>query len=463
MKSLLIDEDGWGSVAGLFGSMILMVMGGFAIDVANAYRVEKQMQIATDAAALAAASSLSNQTMALDRARETLLRNLPESLHGQAIRDTDFTFGHFSEGHRHFVPTEHEDRINAVRVDAARSEERENRVPLYISQLLGAPDWTIRTHSVAMSTSEAIPLGCDDALIATRNFMQTGGGNEWLGSICLHGDTGVHTGGNDFYVPGVKLSALRKATITINHIARGSYAEDDPERLKVEQEMQFPLLESLPQRFNAIMSELSAYETGDIYEGDALPTFYRGKRVVHLESTWVTMKTPGTLQSWEQNGSGAELEDDTIYVAPGGVSIAGNVDADRVAIIAEGMINIGGGANVGYEDAFLFAAGQLGGSGAVQWGNPEHYCDAGRFNSYLLSLTSLSMGGTKGTYGVVGAAPRFNPGGAFRNSGGLHFETDESVSLGGNYRVEGCGEPLESEYEIFRPSQEGSVHAQLVE
>lgn len=84
------------------------------------------------------------------------------------------------------------------------------------------------------------------------------------------------------------------------------------------------------------------------------------------------------------------------------------------------------------------------------WGAEDKYCEDGEYRVHLFSEQSLSLGGfgpETGFYGVMGAAPRFSPGGAMKNAGGLYIETEGWTSLGGGMNLTGCNTPLASMYD----------------
>ena len=88
-------------------------------------------------------------------------------------------------------------------------------------------------------------------------------------------------------------------------------------------------------------------------------------------------------------------------------------------------------------------------SGSVDWGATTSPCNV-EYGVYAFGTQSLSLGGwTSGSRvsGMVGAAPRFEPGGAM-NGTGVYFESDSFLSLGGNMDITGCGETRQSDFEL---------------
>jgi len=111
-------------------------------------------------------------------------------------------------------------------------------------------------------------------------------------------------------------------------------------------------------------------------------------------------------------------------------------------------IGVGGGNKLFFDDVY-FIGSNLNFSGSVDWGATTSPCNV-EYGVYAFGTQSLSLGGwTSGSRvsGMVGAAPRFEPGGAM-NGTGVYFESDSFLSLGGNMDITGCGETRQSDFEL---------------
>ncbi len=455
IKSFLFRRtEGGATVGNILWFIVAAMVSGVALDGANAWRLQQQLQIAADAAALAAAANIEDQTEASRIALEVAGLNLAAA-HGDAILDTDIVFGIWDETTGAFEAGE--TPSNAVRVTAQRNAERDNQIGTFLLKLAGIDRLNAAAQSMALAVTTA--SGCENATILTSASMSTGGGNTWNNDVCLHGETGVHTGGNDYYGEGVYVSAANESDVVINTVASGSRSAEE---VAVGRSLQPVIVPQLDTMFNTLWTELSGRD-GQTYTTGTLPSFMSGATIRELSATWVVFKPAGSLQPWEHSNPGVvEIAENTIYVAPGSVTFEGNVDADNIAIIANNMIQIGGGANLSFTNVYFFAGTQFNASGSVLWGDPATYCDSGSYNAYLFARTFMSLGGAAGVYGVVGAAPQFSPGGAMQSAGGVYFEASTNVALGGNYNVTGCGSSLSSEVTIQEPSLSGSAHTRLI-
>ncbi|NPD15616.1 hypothetical protein HOY34_10425 [Xinfangfangia sp. D13-10-4-6] len=442
------DQSGAVSVATLFLLVLALLMAGVAVDSANAWRMQNRLQIAADAAALGAAAQLPDREKATEIAQELMRRNLDAGTH--TFGPSDLRFGSIDETGAFF---EHDDDAEAVRVDTGMTEKRGNPLGTMFLRLVGVPTLSPSGGSIAVSSggdgTNASP-GCEDAMILTDNSMDIGGGNTLDGKICLHGRNGLHTGGNDWYSPEVRLSAQSAQDVTVNHVRQGSATA---EQVRTGSDLRPVVLPKLQSMFDELWAALEVpdangrdLQVDGYYTGDLLPDFLKDAQgriaIVYIDNGWWTAQ-PG------------DLKPNTVYVVNHGMQIAGNVQAQKVGIIAKGQIGIGGGPNLHYTDNFFFATGMINSGGDIQWGDAGKYCENGRYSVYTFSVNSTvslgGWGGGAGAHGLFGAAPGFNPGGAMRNSGGLYFEARNFVPLGGNLKFNGCGKRLNAEYDQALP------------
>ena len=444
--SFVKDESGAGNAMSIMWALGFLGLSGVAIDGANGWRVQNQIQVAMDAAAMSAAPLLPDEGAALAKAVEVARMNLPRAIHGDIVNMQSVKMGGWDAETQTLDVTAAVK--NAVAVSANRDATNGTGVRTFLLKLVGQEAFSTNAQALAIvgygpggvTTEERLPT-CASASFVTSNFIDTGGGNAFNGEVCLHGGTGVRTGGNDFLGPQLRISAERLSDITINATAPGSAA---PEDVMVEQEIAPRILPELSAMFEARWDAL--YESGvSTYSGDLIPANVYGPdgtaNVVRIDQGWWTI----------QQG---DLTPNTIYVVNHGVQFAGEIDAQNIAIIARGQIGVGGGPGLKFNDVFFFGTGALNFSGTVEWGRQEDFCDTGRFNTYLFSYDSLSLGGAGQTYGVVGAAPRFSPGGAMNAAGGVYFEASQYTALGGDMDIQGCDVPLASDFELAEQEPE---------
>ncbi|SFI78939.1 Putative Tad-like Flp pilus-assembly [Albimonas pacifica] len=418
---------------------MMMIVSGFTLDVANAYRIRALLQATADASALAAVRALPDEDAARDAALALARINMPPDEHGEVIRGPMVEIGSWRGETGRFVVGH--PAADAVRVTAARGGDGGLPVPTFLVGLIGRDDW----HVAASSTARARSSGsgqmtnlCPGALILSGDSIQAGGSNELREGTCVHGETGVHFGGGDRFEPGARVSAADADTIYIGHVVAGSAPREE---VIAEQSLSPVITPQLPAMFDALWDTLYASSVSS-YGGDLLPDFVKDPatglaRIQRVNQWWWTVQ-PGDLKPY------------TIYMVNHGMQLAGGVDAQNVAIIARGQIGVGGGPSLQFDKVFFFGSGMLNFSGDIGYGDPETWCEAGVYDAYLFSTDSISLGGWGGSswvYGLMAAAPSIAPGGAMKSAGGLYLEADATIQLGGNIDIAGCPEALSGHYE----------------
>lgn len=431
LRRFVGQTDGAGTATSLFAIVGTLMIGGLAVDQANGWRVNTQLQVAADASALVAAAHISDP----DRARQMAVDLAAINLGGSdALTAQDITFGTWDRTTDEFIEG---GVVNAVRVNASRGDQRGNAISTHFLKFVGFD--FLETNVTAIAAAAQVPgggrtAGCEDAAFISSGNIQTGGGNNLQGAICIHGQNGVATGGGGTMGPDVRFSAANSNQIQIN----GYESDDVPvEQLMVERSMRPTILPEL----NRMRSELwAALWTANpsTYSGDLLPDF-----VFNADGSANVVRKN---ESWQFKQD--ELQPNTIYVINGDASFPGLVDTSNVALVASGDIHVGGGYNLQFDKVFFFGR-NLRMSGGVTWGPRVDPCGRDDYSVYLFGTESLSLGGWGGdnVNGVVGAAPSFVSGGAMKGSN-VYFESGSSTSLGGGMDITSCDKRLKSEYAI---------------
>ena len=474
VKRFHTDEEGSATVLGLFFFLSAAIIMGMALDQANGWRARTQMQIATDAAALAGAANLDDTVKARALAVQVANMNLPAE--GQ-IELADVSFGYIDPVTFNFVEGTHDDgTVSAVSVDASRTTEGSNAVPTYLMQLIGMDTLNVRTDSVAAAQTNVGGggnAGCEDAMFYSQSTVSVGGGYTMDGGVCVHGagidasgneisGNYVHSGGNETLNPEVRLSATSMDAIYLGN----SYSPSDmkPEEIMVERNMDATLLPRLDSMYDALWQALWTNDP-ERYSGDLLPSFLfehdtatvstegeevdevvTGLPVVHVNGYWNAM-----TQDYGWNSP--VLEENTIYVVNGNVGIASGVSVENVAIITNGSINVGGGGGTSFNNIFFFSKGNNGGSNAAVWGpSATDFCSRTDYTVHLFSLDGTVTAGNKMS-GVIAAGKRINLGGGWTGSG-VYFESEEGFQMGGGFTTTACDDVRQSDYELIDFSTE---------
>ncbi len=448
--ALLRSESGSATIWSIFWMTMMMMISGFVLDVSNAYRIRAQLQATADASALAAAGRLPDAEAARAAAISLSEINMPISKNGNVVLPTMVEIGYHDAQTGAFVPDT--EPFDAVRVTAARGAGAGLPVPTFLIGMMGKESWNVAASSTARVRSGVANTPgdvCGGAMILSANQMNTGGGNTLSDGVCLHGETGLHTGGNDWFSPDVRLSAADIDTIVISPVREGSATAGEVKR---EMSLAPSLLPNLNAQFAALWNTL--YHSGiSTYGGELLPDFLYNASgyadIVRVNQWWWTVQ-PGDLQPH------------TIYLVNHGMQIAGRVEAQNVAIIANGQIGVGGGPNLHFDKTYFFGADALNLAGNISYGDPVTYCDDGKFDVYLFSKTRIGLGGSgpgAWIYGMVAAAPDFQPGGSLKSAGGIYVEAQNTIQLGGNTQIAGCGQQLEADMELSFPPGEPTMIA----
>jgi len=124
----------------------------FAIDFGHIELTENQMQVATDAAALAAARQLPHGREAvIAAAKEWNAKNQSAGEVLELDSEEDIELGFWDEDYAHFeaVPEGSEQNINAVRVTSRRNTNRGTQLNLFFAPVLGTDSANIEVSAIA--------------------------------------------------------------------------------------------------------------------------------------------------------------------------------------------------------------------------------------------------------------------------------------------------------------------------
>lgn len=447
VKNFCRSESGSGTIMGLGTFLFAATVGGLALDYSQGNRENIRLQVAADAAALAAAANIDTFDNAQAIAAETVRRNLRDTT---IIASTDVVFGRVNPETSAFEASSNPDEVDAVFVQAVRSDGRANSLPTLLMNIVGVDRFEMGVSSVAGARrggGGGALAGCEDATFISQNQVNTGGGIDLDGAVCIHGKTGIRTGGGDTYDTEVRFSAPSADLIQINNFGPANLTR---EQLTFERTLEPVILPRLQQMHNDLWSDISVNcnwdydpEKGDLavdglYTGNALPSFIGEGSAPNL----VCMNNFHTFQP-------GELQANTVYLSRSGVQFAGGVKQNNVAIITKQGIGIGGGPGLAFDEVFFFGT-QLNLAGNIAWGPSTGECSDDNYSVYTFGLDSLSLGGfARGTQvsNVVGAAPAFRPGGAMSGTG-MYFESEKTIQLGGDLEITGCENSYTSEIEI---------------
>jgi Flp pilus assembly protein TadG len=144
-------HDEKGGVLPLVGLSLMVIIGfaALAIDLTQQRALDSQLEATADAAALAAASFLPNETKAREAALDYAESNMPRDRHGTVLAADDIVFGTWYEETRKFVadgPV-----TNAVQVTTRRSEQNRNPAPTFFMRVFGRDQVDLSAEALAGS------------------------------------------------------------------------------------------------------------------------------------------------------------------------------------------------------------------------------------------------------------------------------------------------------------------------
>jgi Flp pilus assembly protein TadG len=130
-------RDERGSVVAVVAGTMLVLLGfaSFAIDVSALYVLQNELQIAADAAALAALRDLPNDVTARAKARDYASKNMPANVHGSVLTDGDIILGRWNQAARTF--TAGATPYDAVKVTTRRARANANPAPTFFAWVFG--------------------------------------------------------------------------------------------------------------------------------------------------------------------------------------------------------------------------------------------------------------------------------------------------------------------------------------
>jgi Flp pilus assembly protein TadG len=135
-------------------ALIFPVIFGIAaltIDIGHVLYTEAKLQAASDAAALAAASSLNDEDAAVALAQEYAGLNMPEGSYGTVLQAADVVFGTYDTETGTF--TADDTPTDAVRVTLNLSEANGNPVTLFFANLIGFASRDVQSQAIATQSA----------------------------------------------------------------------------------------------------------------------------------------------------------------------------------------------------------------------------------------------------------------------------------------------------------------------
>jgi len=203
ISNWVADEEGSMTVLSIFFVLVVLIVGGMAMDFNKAISRRTQLQTTADTAAHAALYTRETQTEdeAKSKAMATVSGMLPESQFGvQALLKTDINFGKWDLENASFVVDE--SSKTAVRVRAQMVKSRGNASRNLLLHLIDRKKIDIGTESVY---STYFP-GCFTEGFVAEQVVDIQSNNSFGDGFCIHSNNYVSLNQNNYFEPGTVVS-----------------------------------------------------------------------------------------------------------------------------------------------------------------------------------------------------------------------------------------------------------------
>lgn len=158
-------RDERGGVLPLVGLCLTVILGfaALAIDLSHESALKTQLQATADAAALAAAALLPDQSKARSMALDYAEKNMPPAENGTVLAEDDIQFGTWYTDTHEFVTDA--TIVNAVKVTVRRSVKNGNPAPTFFSRIFGKDHADLAAVALAgVTLFSHVPTGGLDQL-----------------------------------------------------------------------------------------------------------------------------------------------------------------------------------------------------------------------------------------------------------------------------------------------------------
>ncbi len=201
-SNLAKDESGSVSIMAAACLLILLLTLGLVIDFGFAFNMRNQLQRSADAAALAGASQLGNNTNVRSEANQFAELNMRAAAHGDVLANADIRIGSWNSDTRVFTNAGNPE--NAVQVTTRLTSGTGNAVPAFFGPLAGISGYNVVTRAVAVNAGPS--ENCLYSGLIANGKVLSGSSNIFSAGFCIHGEDGVKVGSQNEFHPGVEVS-----------------------------------------------------------------------------------------------------------------------------------------------------------------------------------------------------------------------------------------------------------------
>ncbi len=211
LRRRVAAEDGSVTIMTMFFLPVVLMVGGLALDVANAMQMRTRLQVTADAAAHAALYIRERGTLEEARAAamEIVAFALPAEANGDVVRPEDIRFGAWDAATALFV--EDAGSKSAVRVDLSRVAERQNAVGTWLLRISGFEGWSIARAAVFETY---LPTCFREGFVA-EGVVDLRSNNDFYNGFCIHSNDHVELQQNNSFETGTVVSMPDSGTIVL--------------------------------------------------------------------------------------------------------------------------------------------------------------------------------------------------------------------------------------------------------
>lgn len=401
----LRDVRGSATVQNVLWLLLLIGLGGVAVDTTNAYRMKTMLQATADAAALAAAHDLPDADLARETALAYVEANMPSAVHGAVVREADVQIGAWNAATGAFEIDE--SAGEAVRVVLGRDGERGAMLGALMLRMFGHDGFRVSAGAVALRAAGAASAPCFEGGFFTAGRVESNTNNRYAPGFCLHGEAGVTMNANNEFQPGSGLSMANAATLVQGANNRG-------------------VNEALVERSHELtlaprVAELIAAARA----GEGLPDWIDGA----AQSVSRMPRTPAR---------GA------LYLVNGAVTVRSNTVIEDVAIIATGAITVA--ANTELRNVVLMSDSHVTFNSNIEIGD-DSFCDGGTYSVYIFAGGNVTLNSNVTLRALQIAAGGWLTMNSNNDTArGVIAEAMSGIVYNSNLDFGGCGEALESPF-----------------
>lgn len=202
LRDFLAAEDGIITGLSLFMILMVLMLGGLALDFSNGVAARTRLQVTADAAAHAALykRELLPEAEAKLAALDLVKANMPPERYGTTLTADDIQFGRWDREAQVFEPVP--GSRSAVMVRTAQLAERENPVTVFLLRLAGLESWDVAAPAVF----ETYYPTCFKEGMVGEKLVDVQSNNIYQSGFCLHSNGHISLNSNNVFEQGTVVS-----------------------------------------------------------------------------------------------------------------------------------------------------------------------------------------------------------------------------------------------------------------